>query len=91
MEDLVLSLQKENLKVIVVCAGILYGLGEITFKNHFKAAWLQNPATLPYLNEGDNKIPTIHINDLVKFVLKLAEAPPEQPYVFAIDDSKDRA
>lgn len=29
LEDLVLSLQRENLKVIVICAGILYGKGEI--------------------------------------------------------------
>ena len=61
MENLVLSLKKENLKVLVVCAGILYGYGEIAFKNHFKAAWLQDPVDLPYLNDGLNKIPTIHI------------------------------
>jgi len=36
MEDMVLSLQKENLKVIVVCAGIWYGNGENIFHNHFK-------------------------------------------------------
>jgi len=41
MEDLILSLHKENLKVVVVCSGILYGLGELAFRNHFKAAWLQ--------------------------------------------------
>jgi len=41
MENLVLELKdKENLKVIIVAAGVLYGCGEITFKNHFKHAWL---------------------------------------------------
>ena len=41
MENLVLELKdKENLKVIIVAAGVLYGCGEITFKNHFKPAWL---------------------------------------------------
>lgn len=45
MENLVLELKdKENLKVIIVAAGfvyyfnligILYGCGEMTFKNHF--------------------------------------------------------
>ena len=43
MEDKVLSLNKENLKVLVVCPGVLYGAGEIIFKNHFKAAWKQDP------------------------------------------------
>jgi hypothetical protein len=28
----VLALQKENLKVIVICPGVLYGAGEIIFK-----------------------------------------------------------
>lgn len=39
MEDQVLTLAKENLKVVVVCPGVLYGAGEIIFKSHFKAAW----------------------------------------------------
>lgn len=76
MENLVLELKdKENLKVIIVAAGVLYGCGEITFKNHFKHAWLQNPVNLPYLGDGNNKIPTIHVQDLVSFVKKVAEAP----------------
>ncbi len=40
-EDLVLALNKENLKVIVVCSGLLYGRGEILFKKHLEAGWLQ--------------------------------------------------
>ena len=36
IEDLVLECQKDNLKVVIICAGILYGDGEITFRNHFK-------------------------------------------------------
>lgn len=41
MEDLILGLSgKENLKVYVICSGVLYGEGEVIFKNHFKAAWL---------------------------------------------------
>jgi adenylate kinase len=100
LEDLVLSLNKENLKVIVVASGILYGLGEETFQKHFKSAWLHDPANfdsrwgrreyqlgLPYLGEGDNLIPTIHVQDLVSFVRKVAENPPEGSYLFAIDNS----
>lgn len=36
LEDLCLSLQKENLKVIVVCAGVLYGQGEIFLHSYFQ-------------------------------------------------------
>jgi nucleoside-diphosphate-sugar epimerase len=41
---------------------------------------------LPYLGEGTNKIPTIHLKDLVRLVIKVAENPPENsPYLIAID------
>lgn len=36
LEDLCLSLQKENLKVVVVCAGVLYGQGEIFLHSYFQ-------------------------------------------------------
>ena len=39
-EELLLQLNSENLKVYVICSGILYGKGEVTFKEHFKGAWL---------------------------------------------------
>lgn len=42
MEDMVLSLNKENLKVIVVCAGIWYGKGENLFRNLFKVYIIYN-------------------------------------------------
>lgn len=104
LEDLALSMQKENLKVIVICSGILYGKGEIllhkflkvfdiltfylkTYK-FYKAAWLQDPVELPYLNEGSNKIPMIHITDLARFIVKIAESPPESSYVLALDNAK---
>lgn len=45
---------------------------------------------LPFLGEGNNLIPTIHVQDLAKFVIKVAENPPENSYCFAIDNSKDR-
>jgi adenylate kinase len=51
---------------------------------------LQEPYELPYLGDGENKVPTIHISDLVKLVIKVAESPCEQPYVFGIDNSPDR-
>jgi adenylate kinase len=36
LEDLVLSLKLDNVKVFVVCAGVFYGMGELAFKNTFK-------------------------------------------------------
>lgn len=94
LEDLVLSLQCEEIKCFVVCPGVFYGKGEQTFRNHFKHAWLQDPEALPYLNEGNNLIPTIHLRDLTELVFKLAEEPPEQPelrpYILAIDNGKLR-
>jgi adenylate kinase len=75
-------------KVFVVCPGIIYGCGEDTFYPLFKAAWLQDPVNLPYLGEGSNKLPTIHLKDLVRFVVKVAESPPENsPYLFAFDQT----
>lgn len=75
-----------------MCPGIIYGCGENTFYPLFKAAWLQEPLQLPYLEQGDNQIPTIHLKDLVKFVIKLAENPPEEgsPYLLAFDLTADK-
>jgi adenylate kinase len=66
----------------------------------FKYSWLHDPAYfnsewaseldkkgLPYIGEGNNLIPTIHISDLANFVVKVAEAPPEGNYLFAFDNS----
>jgi len=64
---------RPNIKVHIVCAGILYGLGEETFHNHFKHAWLQNPEELPYLGDGSNIMPTIHKIDLVNLVYKITQ------------------
>jgi adenylate kinase len=49
VEDKVLGIKRENVKVFVVCPGIIYGCGENTFYPLFKAAWLQEPAKLPHL------------------------------------------
>lgn len=92
IEDKVLAIKRENIKVFVVCPGVIYGCGEDTFYPLFKAAWLQDPIKLPFLGEGNNKLPTVHLRDLVKFVVKVAEAPPENsPYLFAFDETQDKS
>lgn len=42
LEDLGLSLQKENLKVIVICPGILYGKGDILFHQFIQVNYMEN-------------------------------------------------
>ena len=63
-------------------------LSNYDFFSYIKAAWLQQPIQLPYLNEGSNKIPMMHITDLAKFIIKIAESTPESNYVLALDNAK---
>ena len=50
---------------------------------------MQNPIELPYYNEGNNLIPTIHIKDLARMVRRIADNKAEFPYIFAFDKTKD--
>ena len=88
-EDYLLDLKFENLNIYIICAGIPYGGCETTFNYFFKSAWLQNPIELPYYNEGNNLIPTIHIKDLARIVRRIADNKAEFPYIFAFDKTKD--
>ena len=92
LEDKILELNKPGLKTFVVCSGIIYGNGETetVFNDKFKSAWLQSPQYLPYVEDGENKIPTIHSIDLARLVKKVYETKPENKYVFAIDNTDDR-
>ena len=76
------------LRVHVLCSGIRYGNGERIFYDHFQKAWIQNPADLPYIGEGENLVPTIHIIDLARLVRRVVEVDKEHPYVFAIDKTR---
>ena len=88
-EDYLLNVKFENLNIYIICAGIPYGGCETTFNYFFKSAWLQNPIELPYYNEGNNLIPTIHIKDLARIVRRIADNKAEFPYIFAFDRTKD--
>ena len=79
-----------NLRVHVLCAGIRYGNGERTFYDHFQKAWIQDPKALPIIGEGNNLIPTIHVNDLANLVRRVViENPKDHPYIFAIDKTRN--
>jgi adenylate kinase len=87
IEDEVLNFKKENVKTYVISAGILYGKGEAIFNSHIQKAWLQEPMRLPYVGDGNNLVPTIHVTDLARMVFKVFEKKPERKYIFAIDNN----
>lgn len=87
IEDEVLSFQKENVKTYVISAGVLYGKGEAVFNSHIQKAWLQDPVRLPYVGDGNNLVPTIHVTDLARMVLKVFEKKPDRQYIFAVDNN----
>jgi len=88
IEDEILEFRKENVKTYVIASGVMYGKGESIFNNHFKKAWLQNPKRLPYVGEGKNLVPTVHVTDLARMVKKVFESKPEKQYIFGIDNTK---
>jgi len=72
------------LKVFVVCSGLPYGNGESNdiFYEFFRSAWLSlhpDLASLPIVGAGNNRIPTIHINDLTQCIKHLYLNVPFQP------------
>lgn len=91
LETLALSSVRAQpkLRVYVLCAGILYGDGERILHDHFKQSWLQDPRKLPYVGEGKNLVPTIHVRDLARLVRKVVANMPESYYVFALDKTKN--
>lgn len=88
IENEILEFKKENVKTYVIASGVHYGKGESIFNNHFKKAWLQKPEKLPYVGEGKNLVPTIHVTDLARMVKKIYESKPEKQYIFAIDNTR---
>jgi len=75
IETLAMSAPKTQpmLKVHILCTGIRYGYGEMTFYDHFKKAWLQNPAALPVIGKGENLVPTIHVCDIGRITRRLID------------------
>ncbi len=97
LETLALSIGKaapkaqnedKKLAVYVLCSGLLYGNGEETFYEYFKQAWLQNPAKLPYIGKGLNRVPTIHVLDLARLIKRVIRLQPKTNYIMAIDRTK---
>jgi adenylate kinase len=91
IETLALSTgqNKQNLAVYVICAGVLYGNGELLLNDHFRSAWLEDPNELPYVGDGENRVPTIHVQDLARGTKFVWDSRPEKHYVIAVDGTKD--
>jgi len=98
LENLALTASKfnKNLRVHVVCSGLPYGHGEANdvFYEFFRRAWLSlhpDLASLPVIGKGDNNLPTIHVEDLSRFVQYLADdsgKSVEKQYLLAVDQCK---
>eukprot|EP00440_Ansanella_granifera_P008947 gb/GFBE01009696.1/.p1 GENE.gb/GFBE01009696.1/~~gb/GFBE01009696.1/.p1 ORF type:complete len:726 (+),score=256.90 gb/GFBE01009696.1/:1-2178(+) len=88
LETLTLSLgSREKLRPHVIGAGVLYGNGETTFNELFKAAWL----TLPMhkiIAPGDNYIPCVHVRDVARLVRVVASDSSVGRYLLAVDHSR---
>mmetsp|Transcript_4867 Transcript_4867/g.11372 ORF Transcript_4867/g.11372 Transcript_4867/m.11372 type:complete len:704 (-) Transcript_4867:172-2283(-) len=87
VETLALSLTtSEKLRTHVISAGILYGNGEHTFNEIFKAAWLTEP-THSILEPGSNFIPCVHVRDVARLVRVVASSE-VGPYLIAVDKAR---
>lgn len=91
IETLALSAgqNKHNLSVYVICAGVLYGNGELLLNYHFRSAWLEDPNELPYVGDGENRVPTIHVQDLARATKFITDSKPDKHYVIAVDSTVD--
>jgi len=88
LETLALSLSSmDKVRPHVVGAGILYGNGETTFNELFKAAWLTQP-TQAIVEPGTNYIPCVHVRDVARLVRVIATDNSVGRYLIAVDKAR---
>lgn len=91
LEKMVTRLQTKNEKIksFVICSGLPYGEGEDGMHFLFKMAWLGQ--SLPFIDSGENIIPTIHIMDLASVVYQviIKAQTVEDRYLLAVDNSSN--
>ena len=63
----VLLQYKDKLKTYVISSGMVYGGEEDALEIFFMMAW-NNEANLPIFGSGENIVPLIHIQDLIRFL-----------------------
>ena len=74
-----------QLRLYVMCVGLLYGDGEGPFLPLFQSAWHLKAA--PMLEMNHNVIPTLHVRDMARGAVALALSRPEVPVIIAHDGS----
>nr|KAJ3421353.1 Adenylate kinase 7 [Polyrhizophydium stewartii] len=85
LEKNVIKLSKKStIKAYVVAAGLIYHAGDSIFHTLLKSG-----GELMCFGDGNNNLPTIHLDDLISVVVELIETTPESKYIVAIDDSKN--
>jgi len=67
---------------------VLFRSGDSIFHYLFKSAWHNSPELTCY-GDGNNVLPTIHVDDLSSIIFELSETTPNDiRYLLAVDDSK---
>ncbi|XP_028995879.1 adenylate kinase 7 [Betta splendens] len=73
----------------VVASGLQYGMGEQIFHYFYKTSWLGEEQEIPVFGDGNNILPTIHINDLASVLQNVIQQCPELYYFLAVDNSNN--
>ncbi|XP_071327324.1 adenylate kinase 7 isoform X2 [Trachinotus anak] len=92
LEKRVVKMGKTNRKMFstyVVASGLQYGMGEQVFHFFFKTSWLGPEPEIPVFGDGNNIVPTIHINDLASVIQNVIEHQPKPYYLLAVDYSNN--
>ncbi|XP_049452214.1 adenylate kinase 7 isoform X3 [Epinephelus fuscoguttatus] len=92
LERRVVKMGKTNrtlFSTYVVASGLQYGMGEQTFHFFFKTSWLGQEQEIPVFGDGNNIVPTIHINDLACVIQNVIERQPKPYYLLAVDNSNN--
>lgn len=74
-----------QLRIYVMCVGLLYGNGEGALLPLFQSAWHLKAA--PMLEQNHNVIPTLHVKDMAHGAVALSQTRPEVPVIIAHDGS----
>ncbi|KAL1130589.1 hypothetical protein AAG570_011835 [Ranatra chinensis] len=57
---------KDNMKVLVICSGCVYGHGEHLLDSLFREVWSNKLTEVPVYGTGNNRIPVIYDADLAR-------------------------
>ncbi|KAG7203650.1 hypothetical protein KM043_013685 [Ampulex compressa] len=76
---------KDRLKTLVICCGVTYGDEEGPLHFLFKMAW-ENAEYLPIFGAGTNRIPLLHVRDLISILSAVLRSWPKPRYILAVEE-----